>query len=765
VLDPIAADASIPATPVVTYIGAATYPINQLRFRSSNFSGASGFSSMRWRVGEITDTNSLSYDSTKPWKYEIESSWESAELTAFNDEITIPPGAVKVGGTYRVRVRMTDATGRASHWSAAAQFTVGEQDNAAALMDNLKISEVMYQSSAGSEFDFVEVHNASGALTLDLNGVKFTQGIDFTFPAGTTLSPDSYLVVVKGANLNNYAGFRAHYGLDSSVPIVGPYTGDLNNDGEQLTLKTAAGGTNIVSFKYSSGRGWPLAAAGAGHSLVPLDSTENRQTSGALEYGGNWRASTLIGGSPSRADPSPLTDNVALNEIVAHTDFTTEFDSNDWIELYNRGDTSITLGENWYLSDSADNLHKWMIPPSTVIAAKGFVSFDEVTGFHNPTNIGFGLDKSGEQAFLSYLPGTEEDRVVDAVAFEGQENNWSLARFPDGGPFWNGVTPRTRNAPNAAPPAHVVINELMYHPAPRTGYLEDNVADELVELFNPTLSAVNLYNTNGLWRLDGGVDFFFPPNTSISPGGYLLVVNFNPTNSALLSDFMNLYAVPSGVAIVGPYGGKLGNDSDRVALEKPQAPDLPGEPISWVIVDEVIYGDQSPWPPNPDGTGASLHRSAPLQSGNDPANWFAAPSTAGRSGSGTGDSDGDGMPDSWELANGLKPNDPSDASADPDHDGLTNLQEYVAGTDPQSAKNVLKFNSVTIATDGTAALRFTAIEGKSYTVQYRDALAGSDWSKLRDIDAQSSRREEEITDVAPRSSPQRFYRVVTPRIP
>jgi hypothetical protein len=46
VLDPIAADASIPATPVVTYIGAATYPINQLRFRSSNFSGASGFSEM-----------------------------------------------------------------------------------------------------------------------------------------------------------------------------------------------------------------------------------------------------------------------------------------------------------------------------------------------------------------------------------------------------------------------------------------------------------------------------------------------------------------------------------------------------------------------------------------------------------------------------------------------------------------------------------------------------------------------------------------------
>ncbi|MEI6210152.1 MAG: LamG-like jellyroll fold domain-containing protein [bacterium] len=51
----------------------------------------------------------------------------------------------------------------------------------------------------------------------------------------------------------------------------------------------------------------------------------------------------------------------------------------------------------------------------------------------------------------------------------------------------------------------------------------------------------------------------------------------------------------------------------------------------------------------------------------------------------TGDSDGDGLPDWWETANGLDPRNGeggSGSSGDPDGDGLSNLYEYRAGTDP-----------------------------------------------------------------------------------
>ncbi len=126
------------------------------------------------------------------------------------------------------------------------------------------------------------------------------------------------------------------------------------------------------------------------------------------------------------------------------------------------------------------------------------------------------------------------------------------------------------------------------------------------------------------------------------------------------------------------------------------------------------------------------------------------------------DSDGDRMPDLWEIANGLNPN-VNDADLDPDGDGMTNWQEYIAGTDPRDPLSYLKVDQISSGA-GSAVFRFTAISNRTYTVLYRSNLSAGPWSSLTNISLRLTNHVETVIDSSAGAG-SRYYRLATPALP
>jgi hypothetical protein len=85
--------------------------------------------------------------------------------------------------------------------------------------------------------------------------------------------------------------------------VLGPFSGTLNNAGEELVVTSASQGT-IRSFIYDDAAPWPVAADGTGPSLVLVDPETNPDHAIAS----NWAASarTAAARAPMKAAPAAL---------------------------------------------------------------------------------------------------------------------------------------------------------------------------------------------------------------------------------------------------------------------------------------------------------------------------------------------------------------------------------------------------------------------------------------------------------------------------
>src|SRR5690349_11574548 len=221
------------------------------------------------------------------------------------------------------------------------EFRPRAANTLALLKRDLVFAEIMYNPPAegpvdGDEFEFIELKNV-GTNTLDLTGLAFTAGVNFSFTNGTRLGPGGLFLLAR-----NPAQLAARY---PDVSVQGTYTGRLDNGGERLAISHPAAGV-VVEVTYGERAPWPVAADGFGFSLVLADA-----------LAGTYQASASILGSPGTHGGATALGGVVINEILSST---TE-PLRDAIELQNLTGTSLNIG-GWYLSDDPTFPWKYRIP-------------------------------------------------------------------------------------------------------------------------------------------------------------------------------------------------------------------------------------------------------------------------------------------------------------------------------------------------------------------------------------------------------------------
>ena len=100
-------------------------------------------------------------------------------------------------------------------------------------------------------------------------------------------------------------------------------------------------------------------------------------------------------------------------------------------------------------------------------------------------------------------------------------------------------------------------------------------------------------------------------------------------------------------------------------------------------------------------------------------------------------------------------------AADPDGDGWTNLDEYIAGTGPNDPASLFKIAQLQ-AGDGEFTITFPSALGRTYTVERSYTLETGSWVALPG-ETPGTGETLPVTDTDPTESPRRFYRVVVTR--
>ncbi len=168
---------------------------------------------------------------------------------ASNQLWTASAFAATNGGFLTVRIRVTDSAALSLEKDFLLHILSARRDPV--------INEIHYNPAENTvPAEFVEFYNPNPE-PLDMGNWRLRGGVDFNFPPGTQIGARDYLVVAQ-----NPSAIFSVFG----VAALGPWTGSLDNDGEQITLRDA-GDRVVDQVDYRSEFPWPIAANGGGVSM------------------------------------------------------------------------------------------------------------------------------------------------------------------------------------------------------------------------------------------------------------------------------------------------------------------------------------------------------------------------------------------------------------------------------------------------------------------------------------------------------------------
>ena len=212
------------------------------------------------------------------------------------------------------------------------------------------INEIHYDEDDKTlRAEFIEIYNNSDE-NIDISSWYFSDGIDYTFEAGTILNAHSYIVVAENpSTLDEIFNFS---------DALGPFANDttLKNSGEKIVLRDSEG-KRIDEVDYSLGFPWPTVGDLKGADEAS-PSIELINPSLDNNLGGSWRASgfpvttATVAGGPKKfivsGDEWQYLDN---DSDLTGTDWTKDSTNNgEWksgpSQLgYNEGDEATLVGD------------------------------------------------------------------------------------------------------------------------------------------------------------------------------------------------------------------------------------------------------------------------------------------------------------------------------------------------------------------------------------------------------------------------------------